>query len=86
MGAVARGTFHHVAAALDLWPHPATGPVDKQPSNDPGDDRWTGVLPWAVDISFACRQKGSIALAPIARSAPRTVGSMRSSTAVPARW
>jgi AcrR family transcriptional regulator len=46
------------AAALDLWTALVTGLVDQQLSNDPGGDRWTGLLPRAVDMFLAHHRKG----------------------------
>jgi AcrR family transcriptional regulator len=37
-------------AALDLWTALMTGLVDQQLSNDPGGDRWTRLVPRAVEM------------------------------------
>lgn len=39
--------------SLDLWTALVTGLVDQQLSNDPGGDRWTRLLPQAVDMFLA---------------------------------
>jgi AcrR family transcriptional regulator len=45
-------------AALDLWTALITGLVDQQLSNDPGGDRWTRLLPQAVDMFLAHHRRG----------------------------
>jgi AcrR family transcriptional regulator len=40
-------------ASLDLWTALLTGLVDQQISNDPGGDRWTRLIPDAVDMFLA---------------------------------
>ena len=39
-------------AAVDLWTALITGITDQQISNDPGGDRWTRLVPLAVDLFF----------------------------------
>jgi AcrR family transcriptional regulator len=46
------------AASLDLWTALLTGIVDQQLSNDPRGQRWTRLLPDAVDMFLAHRRKG----------------------------
>jgi AcrR family transcriptional regulator len=46
------------AASLDLWTALLTGIVDQQLSNDPGGQRWTRLLPDAVDMFLAHRRRG----------------------------
>jgi AcrR family transcriptional regulator len=46
------------AASLDLWTALLTGIVDQQLSNDPGGQRWTRLVPDAVDMFLAHRRKG----------------------------
>jgi AcrR family transcriptional regulator len=46
------------AGALDLWTALITGLVDQQLSNDPGGNRWIGLLPKAVDMFLAYHRKG----------------------------
>jgi AcrR family transcriptional regulator len=38
--------------AVDLWTALMTGITDQQISNDPGGDRWSRLVPWAVDLFF----------------------------------
>ena len=38
--------------AVDLWTALLTGITDQQISNDPGGDRWSRLVPWAVDLFF----------------------------------
>ena len=45
-------------ASLDLWTALLTGIVDQQLSNDPRGQRWTRLLPDAVDMFLAHRRKG----------------------------
>lgn len=45
------------AASLDLWTALLTGIVDQQLSNDPGGQRWTRLLPDAVDMFLAHRER-----------------------------
>jgi AcrR family transcriptional regulator len=40
-------------ASLDVWTALLTGLVDQQISNDPGGDRWTRLIPEAVDMFLA---------------------------------
>jgi AcrR family transcriptional regulator len=44
-------------ASLDLWTALVTGIVDQQLSNDPGGNRWTGLLPDAVEMFLAHRRR-----------------------------
>ncbi len=44
------------SAALDLWTALITGIVDQQLSNDPGGNRWTRLLPDAVDMFLGHHQ------------------------------
>ncbi len=41
------------AASLDLWTAVLTGLVNQQVSNDPGGDRWAGLVDEAVDMFLA---------------------------------
>ncbi|MGH9287562.1 MAG: TetR/AcrR family transcriptional regulator [Acidimicrobiales bacterium] len=43
--------------SLDLWTALLTGIVDQQLSNDPGGERWTRLLPDAVDMFLAHRKR-----------------------------
>jgi AcrR family transcriptional regulator len=45
------------AASLDLWTALLTGLVDQQLSNDPGGQRWTRLLPDAVDMFLTHRTR-----------------------------
>jgi AcrR family transcriptional regulator len=42
----------HGQEAVDLWTALITGITDQQISNDPGGDRWTGLVGLAVDLFF----------------------------------
>jgi AcrR family transcriptional regulator len=45
------------ARHLDLWTALITGLVDQQVSNDPGGDRWTGLIDESIDMFLAhCQQ------------------------------
>jgi AcrR family transcriptional regulator len=45
------------ARHLDLWTALITGLVDQQVSNDPGGDRWTGLIGESIDMFLAhCQQ------------------------------
>jgi AcrR family transcriptional regulator len=45
------------ARHLDLWTALITGLVDQQVSNDPGGDRWTGLINESIDMFLAhCQQ------------------------------
>ena len=46
------------AASVDLWTALLTGIVDQQLSNDPGGQRWTRLLPDAVDMFLAHSRRG----------------------------
>ena len=52
------GRHHRLGGSLDLWTALLTGIVDQQLSNDPGGQRWTRLLPDAVDMFLAHRRRG----------------------------
>jgi AcrR family transcriptional regulator len=45
------------ARHLDLWTALITGLVDQQVSNDPGGDRWTGLIDESIDMFLAHSQQ-----------------------------
>jgi hypothetical protein len=46
------------AVSLDLWTALLAGIVDQQPSNDHVGQRWTRLLPDAVDMFLAHHRRG----------------------------
>ena len=62
------------ARHLDLWTALITGLVDQQVSNDPGGDRWTGLIGESIDMFLAHCQRLPAAKKPSPRP-NRTKGS-----------
>ncbi len=59
---------------IDLWTALITGLVDQQISNDPGGDRWTGLLDEAVTMLLEHSQSNRLVLKPPSKP-KRTKGS-----------
>jgi hypothetical protein len=55
------------ARHLDLWTALITGLVDQQVSNDPGGDRWTGLIDESIDMFLAHCQPHRAARKPSSR-------------------
>jgi AcrR family transcriptional regulator len=55
------------ARHLDLWTGLITGLVDQQVSNDPGGDRWTGLIEESIDMFLAHCRRRSAARKPVSR-------------------
>jgi len=64
------------ARHLDLWTALITGLVDQQVSNDPGGDRWTGLIGESIDMFLTHCQRHSATRKSAAR--PNRTGGTRS--------